>query len=476
MLTALQKSLGRPGRHAWTNFFTGKTVHLIGIGGSGMQALARVLLRCGATVSGSDISESAATAKLRSAGARVSIGQAPENLPESADLVVFSAAIKDSNPELLAARQRGLTCIKYAEMLGLLMGQRHGVAVAGTHGKSTTTALVAFILKAAGMDPTFVVGADVEQLGGPSGVGDGPHFVVEACEYDRSFLNLRPKSAAILNIEEDHLDCYGNLQAIIDAFRQFAALLPSEGGLLVVNADDEAAMAVGKWCKAAVETFALESAADWQAENLRHDCGRFSFDLLHRGRRMGRVHLALLGRHNVANALAAAALARNLGVEPDCICEALSRFRGARRRLTFRGEFNGVAVVDDYAHHPTEVRVTIEAARQHYRPARLWVVFQPHQHSRTRFLLEQFAESLAKADAAILPDIYFVRDSQQERQYISSRDLVQRLRARKIWAEYMPAFSDIVSLLKAKCRPGDLVLTMGAGDIWKVADALVQGT
>jgi len=474
MLAALRGAVSQSTDQRWSDLFTGKRIHLIGIGGAGMQALAGVLLRCGAVVSGSDRQASAATEQLGAAGAQIRIGQNEQNVPERADLVVFSAAIPDSNPELQAAQKRQIPCIRYAEMLGLLMRQRHGIAIAGTHGKSTTTALVAFVLKSAGLDPTFVVGADVQQLGGPSGVGDGPHFVAEACEFDRSFLHLYPATAAILNIEEDHLDCYGNLEAIEEAFGRFASLLPARDGLLIANADAPATIKAGRATAARIETFGLDEPADWRAGNLERKAGTFAFDLIRRDQCLGRVELALLGRHNVSNALAAAAIAVHCGIEPEQVCTHLSRFRGADRRMTFRGRFNGVAVVDDYAHHPTEVRVTLQAAREHYQPAKLWVVFQPHQHSRTRFLLEQFAESLTYADAIILPDIYFVRDSQQERQYVSSRDLVDRLRRRGKQADYVPQFSDIVEILGRRCRPGDLVLTMGAGNIWKVADALVQ--
>lgn len=453
--------------------FAGKRVHLIGIGGSGMQALAGVLLNCGARVSGSDQQFSPVFQTLRSAGATVSIGQKAENLPGPVDIVVYSAAIKPSNPELAAALSSGVPCVRYAEMVGRLMATRQGIAISGTHGKSTTTGWVAFILKNAHLDPTFIVGADVRQLGGPSGVGQGPHFVAEACEYDRSFHYFRPRIAVILNIEGDHFDCYSSIQRIVEAFETFATLVPATG-LLVANGDDPLALKAAKAGQAVVETFALDAPADWQAQNRRDQSGKYSFDLVYRGRTLGQVSLQVLGIHNVANALAAAAVAHSAGVQPHVICQSLGQYTGAARRLTCRGQVNGVTVVDDYAHHPTEVRMTLQAARQHYHPRRLWAVFQPHQHSRCRALLDQFADSFGQADEILLPDIYFARDTRQDTELVSARDLADRLRQRGKRVNYIPDFDCIVDTLVKNCHPGDLVLTMGPGNIWKVADALVQ--
>lgn len=454
--------------------YVGKTVHLVGIGGSGMQALAGMLLRCGATVSGSDEQGGYAIDRLKAGGARVAIGQRAENVPDHTDLVVYSAAIKPSNPELAAAIARNIPCIRYAEMVGRLMATRHGIAISGTHGKSTTTAWVSFILKNAGLDPTFIVGADVRQLGGPSGVGAGAHFVAEACEYNCSFHNFRPKTAAILNIEGDHFDCFGNMQKIVEAFEKFATLLPADG-LLILNSDDPRAMQTATGTQARMQTFALEDPdADWQAVNRQVKSGTYSFDLLCHHERLGRVDLKLLGIHNVANALAAAACAHEAGVRPADICHWLGEFTGAMRRLTCRGEVHGVTVVDDYAHHPTEIRMTLQAARQFYHPRRLWAVFQPHQYSRTRILLDEFADSFSAADEILLPDIYSARDTQQDMQSVCAQDLVDQLRQRGKHVTYVPDFDRIVDTLVENCHPGDLVLTMGPGNIWKVADALVQ--
>jgi UDP-N-acetylmuramate--alanine ligase len=452
--------------------YTGGHIHLIGVGGAGMRALAEMLLDCGAFVSGSDIAGGSAVDQLVDMGAAISIGQRGENVPQKCDLVVHSAAIHDQNPELLAARERGIEVLKYSQMLGRLMSRRLGIAVAGTHGKSTTTAMVAYVLKVAGAQPSFVVGAIVDQLGGPSGVGGGRHFVAEACEYDRSFLNLRPYCAAILNIEEDHLDCYADLAAIVEAFRAFAAQVMPDG-LLVANGEDRNALAASERARCEVQTFGLAAGCTWRGVNLDNRRGVYSFDVEFSGSHFCRLELLLAGLHNVYNSLAAAAMLHNAGLAPAQIAEHIGQFKGARRRMTLRGQAGGVTIVDDYAHHPTEIQVTLKALREQYLPHRLVCVFQPHQHSRTRFLLKDFARSFASADEVIVPDIYFVRDSAREKDYISSEDLVAQIRLHGGAAVYLRTFDEIVSRLEGELKPGDLVVTMGAGNIWEVADGII---
>jgi UDP-N-acetylmuramate--alanine ligase len=373
---------------------------------------------------------------------------------------------------LREAGRRGIRIIKYAQMLGALMSRCEGIAISGTHGKSTSTAWLAFVLQRAGLDPSFVVGASVAQLGGGSGAGNGRHFVAEACEYDRSFLNLRPRRAAILNIEEDHLDCYANLAAIVQAFSQFAARLPADG-LLVTSADDPRCAEVRRGFRGRTETFGLGREADWTAEEPSLTQGCYAFAASYRGQALGRVTLAIPGLHNVSNALAVVALALDCGVPWDVLAPALSEFSGARRRLELRGEAGGVKILDDYAHHPTEIQATLRAARQRYNPTHLWCVFQPHQHSRTRFLLSHFAESFSLADHVLVPEIYFVRDSERERETICAADLVALIKTRGDNAEHIPAFDDIITRLTQAVTPGDVVITMGAGNIWKVADELL---
>jgi UDP-N-acetylmuramate--alanine ligase len=448
-------------------------VHMVGIGGCGMSGLAALLLRRGVRVSGSDGQASLALAQLAERGARVSTQQTATSLPADTDLVVVSAAIPPSHPERVAAERRGLRIIKYAELLGLLMARYDGIAISGTHGKSTTTAWLTFTLRLAGLDPNFVIGATVEQLGGGSGVGDGPHFVVEACEYDRSFHNLQPHRAVILNVEEDHLDCYKDLAAIQESFTVFAHRVPSNG-LVLLNALDARCRAIATGLTCRVQTFGAVAGADWQAKNIVLESGYYTFDVCHHGQVLGRARLGLPGRHNVDNALAVAALAWDCGVGWEHIARGLAEFRGAHRRLETRGVVAGVQVLDDYAHHPTEIRATLHAARERYTPRRLWCIFQPHQHSRTRFLLADFAHSFAEADEVVVPDIYFVRDSEREREMVSAADLVREIAAAGGQARYLPDFGEIVTLLARDVRPGDVVITMGAGNIYKVADELVQ--
>jgi len=453
--------------------FTGRRIHLIGIGGSGMRALAGMLLDAGAAVTGSDMSPSGAVDRLVAQGAHVHIGQKAENLPDGCELIVYSAAIHQQNPELLAARRRGLEVLKYSQMLGRLMAQKVGIAVAGTHGKSTTTAMVAWALRSAGADPSFIIGASVDQLGGPSGVGAGRHFVAEACEFDRSFLNLCPHYAAVLNIEEDHLDCYPDLPAIVEAFRAFVARVPPEG-VLVANGEDRDVAEATRSPACEVQTFGLAEGCTWRGANLTLDRGRAAMDVQLGGADFGRLRLRLPGLHNAYNALAAASLLFHAGLEPKAIVHSLGRFAGARRRMTLKGRRRGITVVDDYAHHPTEIQVTLRAIRDYYQPRRLWCVFQPHQHSRTRFLLKDFARSFGSADEVIVPDIYFVRDSAREKDCIRAQDLVAQIRFHGGSAAYRETFGQIVRHLQGALREGDLVVTMGAGNIWEVADDLVR--
>lgn len=468
----VQESCGAQGWVAPIQFREAR-IHMVGIGGSGMSGLAALLLRRGARVTGSDRLESDLLRRLASQGARITTRQTAADVPDDAELLVASAAVPVQHPELVEARRRGIPVIKYAQLLGGIMARHDGIAVSGTHGKSTTTAWLAFTMRQVGLDPSFVVGAEAVQLGGGSGVGDGPHFIAEACEYDRSFHNLRPRTAVVLNIDEDHLDCYENLAAIAESFRQFLNLLPPDG-LAILNGQDPNCRAIAATLGVKYETFGFDSRDDWQAADLELRDGRYEVTFLRCGETLGRVRLGLPGRHNVLNALAVAALAAHAGVSWPGVRAGLAEFHGAQRRLQLRGEVKGLTIVDDYAHHPAEIRATLKAAREFFHPRRLWCIFQPHQHSRTRFLLDDFARSFELADCTVVPRIYFVRDSERERQAVKAEDLVEKIRSNGGNAVHVPEFDGILDLLIERAQPGDLIITMGAGDIWKVADELVQ--
>jgi len=470
--------------------------HFVGVGGCGMSGLAQVLAQKGHQITGSDSQSSEVTENLERTGIQVNIGHRAESVPRDVDCVVVSAAVPENNPEWLQAQEQGVRVYKYAQMLGELSRQMSTLAVAGTHGKSTTSGWLAYVLQQADMEPSFVIGAEVGQLGGGSGAGKGKHIVVEACEYDRSFLNLRPRVGAILNVELDHLDYYHDINDIVNAFGEFAGLI-SEDGLLVANGDDDNVVQAlslsgrrntdNASCRSIAdgtasgptrcEYFSLEDKGDWQVRNLRFEAGQGCFDLIYRGIRLESVKLALAGVHNVANALAVAAMARSVGVSVEQICAGLEGFTGVDRRLTYKGNVQGVVVLDDYAHHPTEIQTTLEAIAAKYcrseRPGRLWCVFQPHQHSRTRFFLSEFASSFRWADIVLLPDIYFVRESEQLRREVNAGQLADRINENGGEARYMGEFDNIVNTLAREVQAGDVVVTMGAGDVWKVADELI---
>jgi UDP-N-acetylmuramate--alanine ligase len=458
---------------ASTSPWLGRRIHMVGIGGSGMRAIARALIGQGAVVSGSDEMTSGAIHRLAQAGATVHIGHHPESIPTDCDLVVYSVAVHEQNPELVAARERGIELMKYSQMLGRLMSQKVGIAVAGTHGKSTTSAMLAYAIRHAGLDPSYIIGASVDQLGGPSDVGTGRHFVAEACEFDRSFLNLSPYYSVILNIEEDHLDCYRDIDDIVEAFRAFAGRTPAEG-LIVANGEDRYVLSAVASATCRVETFGMDDHCHWRGEPVRLDRGRVVMNVTYQGRSFGRIRTPLAGMHNAYNTLSAMAILYHVGVDYRNIPYRLENFKGARRRMTFKGQVNGVTVVDDFAHHPTEIQATLKAIRQAYEPARLICVFQPHQHSRTRFLLKDFARSFGLADEVILPDIYFVRDSYREKDYVSAEDLAAQIRLNGGSASYLQTFDRIIHYLQEHLRPGDLLVTMGAGDVWNIADEIVQ--
>ncbi len=438
-----------------------------------MSGLARMLLDAGAIVSGSEPKPSSLTFDLAQRGAVISRDQFGQLLSHGTDLVVRTAAVPDNNPEYLAARALNLNIVKYAQMLGMVMRERFGVAVAGTHGKSTTTAMISYALLQCGRDVSFVVGGTASQLGGGSRSGQSDLFIAEACEFDRSFHNLHPKVALITNIEEDHLDCYKNIDEIIESFRVFAQRVPSNG-LIISSAGDPHVDKALAGIKTPTELASFGGGSAWATRPIGITNGCWSGEVFHKGKSLGTLRLSVAGEHNLMNATMAVAACTACGADPANTIDALNRFTGVDRRMTVMGDWHGATVVDDYGHHPTEIRATLKALREKFRPRRLLCVFQPHQHSRTRFLLEDFAGSFALADETIVPDIYFVRDSEAERQRVSSADLVQRIRMNGQRAMHLPLFGDIVVYLKSAAQEGDLVVTMGAGNVWEIGRQLVQ--
>ncbi len=444
-----------------------------------MSGLAQLLIRHHGIVSGSDQMASDVIEKLCEAGANIKIGHMEHNLDPATDAVVISAAIREDNPELKLARQENIKVYKYAQMLGELMNLYDGIAISGTHGKSTTGGWLVYLLKKAGIDPNFIIGAKISQLDGSSGIADAAYFIAEACEYDRSFLNLKPKIGCILNIEADHLDYYKDEAEIVEAFKQFARGI-KPGGVLIANGQDANAAKVIDSCLRrndngiGCETFGLDENCNLYAQNLQLNNGLYTFDIYHNGKLLGATKISLPGEHNVLNALAVTAIAVNVGLPTEQILQLLPDFTGVERRLMLKDQVGQIIVLDDYAHHPTEIKASLAAMRQRYQPKRIWCIFQPHQYSRTRFLLDDFAESFKLADITIVPEIYFVRDSQAEKKEINAQILVERMRESGTEAIFIDGFEKICDYLKKKVSPGDLVVTMGAGDIWKVADEYLQ--
>lgn len=474
-----------------------KHVHFVGIGGCGMSGLARIARRHGALCTGSDLASSSTIQALRSEGIPVALEQTAASVPVDAQLLVISAAIRDEHPECVEARRRGIPILKYAQMLGSLMVGRNAVAVAGTHGKSSTTSMLSHVLISAGLDPSVIVGANCQQIGGGARTGQSNILVAEACEFDRSFHNFHPTHSIILNIEEDHLDTYGSLAAIIESFAIFARKLPEHGSLLI-NHEMPSRLAVCAGLRCKVETLGFSPQADWHVQVLdpllmpaqaqQNPAAVRGLEpatsaaplvrLLHRGELVSQWRSPLPGEHMAYNAAAAAITAHRLGASWDAIVPALESFQGLDRRMQLMGRHRVpggfITVVDDYGHHPTEVDTTLRALRRHYRPRRLLCIFQPHQHSRTKFLMEQFAVSFSEADVVIVPPIYFVRDSEKERHAVQAGDLVDRLRQRGKHAMHLYPFGAIVEQLQMMAREGDLIVTMGAGDVWKIAAEFLE--
>jgi UDP-N-acetylmuramate--alanine ligase len=446
--------------------------HLVGVGGAGMSGMARMLHGQGASVSGSDHTGGPLLDRLRQEGIAVWQGCQPECITGENGYVVRSAAVPAADAEVRQCVARGFTSLLYAEAVGRLSEGRRTLAVAGTHGKTTTTALTVSGLRAAGMDPSFLVGGEVPELGGNGHGGQGEEFVVEACEFNRSFHNLRPFGAAILNVDHDHFDCYPTSDDLVEAFAGYLARVRPGGSALVEESVPHSVLESLR-TDARILTVGAGLWADVRALDVSEDLGRYSFVPVVEGQRLQRIKLQLSGRHNVQNALFALGLAHIAGANLEGTCQGIAAFAGVRRRFELLQGPRGGVLVNDYAHHPAEIRAVIHAARRRFPGRRLLVAFQPHQHQRTLCLLPQFAEALAEAEQALVADIYGAREDERIKAAVSAGDLVQAIRTCGGRAELGGSVARLPSLVGEMRKQDDLVLVLGAGDIDTAVEAIL---
>lgn len=449
-----------------------KHVHFIGIGGSSMSGLAEILLTKGYEVSGSDIKASKATQKLESKGAEIFIGHRAENI-SNPDLVVYTVAVKEENAEMIRSRELNIPVIDRAELLGLLMKKHSfGIAVAGTHGKTTTTSMITTIMLESDTDPTAHIGGELDCIGGNTRIGNSEFFITEACEYYSSFLKFHPFMEVILNVEVDHVDYFRDLEHIKDTFRQFVALVPSNGYIIACT-DDENTISVleGKECN--IITYGMKSLdAMWTAKNICYnEMGCASFDVYNKGELMGSISLSVPGPHNVSNSIAAIAACYTCGCSMENIISGLLKFGGSHKRFEVIGLVDDIKIIDDYAHHPSEVKATLNAAKNTVHN-KIWCVFQPHTYSRTKAFIDEFSQSFGMADNIIITDIYAARE--KDPGDIHSSMLSEKIRDQGGNAIYISGFNEIAQYLDKNAEPGDLILTMGAGDIVRVGELFLN--
>lgn len=446
-------------------------IHFIGIGGISMSGLAEVLLEEGFTISGSDAKKSPLTTLLEEKGATLYYGQRASNIKDSVDVVVYTAAIHPDNPEFACAKEKGIPMLTRAQLLGQIMRNYDTpIAVSGTHGKTTTTSMISHILLKGECDPTISVGGILPAIGGNIRVGQSETFLTEACEYTNSFLSFFPKISIILNMDADHLDFFKDIDDIRHSFRKFAELLPADGAL-IINADTPKYDEIAKDLPCKVITYSLEKEADYTADNITYDeFGHATFRVLHNGEPIGTCTLRVPGIHNVSNALASIACGQLLELSNEVIFEGLKDFTGTDRRFQYKGQIGGVTIIDDYAHHPTEIEATLHAAKN-YPHKKIWCVFQPHTYTRTKALLPEFAKALSLADHVVLADIYAARET--DNLGISSANLQELIAQNGTPCEYFPTFDEIENFLLENCTQGDLLITMGAGDVVNIGEQLL---
>ncbi|MBI5018002.1 MAG: UDP-N-acetylmuramate--L-alanine ligase [Deltaproteobacteria bacterium] len=445
-------------------------IHFVGIGGIGMSGIAEVLLNLGYRVSGSDLRASPITERLGALGARIGLGHGAEHLGD-ASVVVVSSAVRSDNPEVVEAHRRLVPVIPRAEMLAELMRMKYAVAVAGAHGKTTTTSLVAAVLSEAGLDPTVVVGGRIASLGTNARLGQGEFLVAEADESDGSFLLLAPTVAVITNVDREHMEHYGTEEALEAAFVSFANKVPFYGAVVACLDDPRVQGLLPRFKKRSI-TYGLSAQAEVSARHLTQAHGRSRFEVLLKGEPAGQVELGLPGQHNVLNALASFAVGTELGVEPDVIGRALAGFSGVDRRSQVKGEARGVLVVDDYGHHPSEIQAVLKALRESW-DRRVIAIFQPHRFSRTRDLFDRFLTAFYSADLVVVTGIYPAGEAPIPG--VSAEILAEGMRAHGHKAvRYVADVAEIPAALEPELRPGDLVVTLGAGNVWQVGEALLQ--
>ena len=455
------------------DFSKPENVYFMGIGGISMSGLAEILSDRGFSVSGSDRAPSKITEGLEKKGIKVNYGQVKENITDDIDLLVYTAAISKDNEELMEAKKRGITCIPRADMLGQIMKNYEiPIAISGTHGKTTTTSMITTILMEASLDPTVTVGGILDCIGGNLRIGQSEVFVTEACEYTNSFLSFFPKVSIILNVEEDHMDFFKDINDIRNSFRRFAQLLP-EDGLLVISADIDNYEEICEGVKCKIVTFGNSEKADYRACNLEYDekgCGQFT--VIKNNEMCEDISLSVPGSHNVTNALASIAVTDYLNIDIETVKSGFTSFHGADRRFQYKGEINGITVIDDYAHHPTEIRATLNAARN-YKDKKITVVFQPHTYTRTKAFFDEFVDALMIADRIVLADIYAAREKNTIG--ISSKDLLGSLKNKGADAYYFEKFEDIEKFILKNCQSGEMLITMGAGNVDIIGDDILKG-
>ncbi|WP_090669373.1 UDP-N-acetylmuramate--L-alanine ligase [Paenibacillus tianmuensis] len=450
---------------------TSEHIHFIGIGGYGMSAIAKVMLEMGYQVSGSDLAQQELTEKLAAKGAQVFIGHKAQNV-KGADVVVYSTALAKDNVEMVAAEELNIPILHRSQMLARLMSAKKGIAVAGAHGKTTTSSMIALVLERCGSDPTFIIGGEIMNVGSNAKAGKGDWVVAEADESDGSFLQYQPAIALVNNIEADHLENYdGNFENLKKAYAQYLSQV-KEDGKAVVCLDDQYLKEMISSVNSEVLTYAIETEADFTARNIVLGDRKVSFDVMRGAETLGTIHLSVPGKHNVYNALATLITCMEAGLSFDRIAEAITEFRGAKRRFQVLGEVDDILVIDDYAHHPTEIEATIQAAKATGK--RIVAVFQPQRYTRTYFLFEQFSRAFPEADEVIITDIYSPAGEKQI-EGIDSARLVELIRQNSnANVRYVPTKEQVQTYLLKSVRPGDLVITMGAGDIWKAAAGLAE--